>query len=475
MRRVILSLVSIVLSNSATSAFAGVPTDFDGDGTSDLTIVEITQSDTLDWKVSLSSTGALSGLGALGQNGNHVVTAQWLSTGTQIGVVSEQTSGDGIVWSIVDTNGARQERVFGKKGDLVIAGADVNGNGTADAVVVRLVKRKAQWEIAYDPFLSEAPVTQTLSFGKDGDRAFFARLDDSGGDWIGVLGKAGKNRSRARMRNLLTSEVRTFNRLPKFASHGARPRAFPVRQASGADLLGFQTTSGSGTKLSFFAFTGARVMSQNFQGSGTAVVGEFDTSPGFEVAYQSEAESVVFNPVVGEVRAAIFLGGIPVDEININVLGTASGDTPGGGAGGGGSGGGGSGGGSVAQCSSVLGWPGSHIYKTIGSTHFSPGDVRRNTIGLVIRPGGRGPFPSCINAVDSTGTVVAQLGLYSRNDGWTARYYAGFGCGTGTPFNGAAVASRARANTGSPNIYMNFDGVCFGPIDAGTCVGSSQC
>jgi hypothetical protein len=175
------------------------------------------------------------------------------------------------------------------------------------------------------------------------------------------------------------------------------------------------------------------------------------------------------------VRAISYLGGVPVDEININVLGTASGDAPGGGSGGGGSGGGSSGGGSVAQCSSVLGWPGSHIYKIIGSTHFSPSDVRRNTIGLIVRRGGRGPFPSCIRAVDSSGTVVAQLGLYSRNDGWAARYYAGIGCGASTAFNGSAVASRARANTGSSNIYMNFDGICFGPIDAGSCVGSSQC
>jgi hypothetical protein len=101
--------------------------------------------------------------------------------------------------------------------------------------------------------------------------------------------------------------------------------------------------------------------------------------------------------------------------------------------------------------------------------------VRRNTIGIVVRPGGRGPFPSCVQAIDTAGNVVAQLGLYARGAGWEARYYAGVGCGTGTPFNGASVASKARANTGSPRIYMNFGGVCYGPIDAGVCIGSNQC
>jgi hypothetical protein len=328
--------------------------------------------------------------------------------------------------------------------------------------------------MGFDVFIGDVFIPQTVEFGKDGDRAFFARLDDSGVDWIGVMRKRGANRSQARMKNMVTGEVRTFNRLPKLATQGTRPRAFPIRQASGADLLGFQTTSGTRTKISVFSFDGARIMSRDFDGKGTVVVGDFDPKPGFEIAYQSDSQSVVFNPVEGEVQQVTSLGASPVDEINVAVLGAASGDNSGGSTGGGGSDGG-SGGGSIAQCSSVAAWPGSHIYKTIGSNHFSPGDVRRNTIGLVIRPGGRGPFPSCINAVDSAGTVVAKLGLYSRNDGWAARYYAGIGCGAGTPFNGSAVASRARANTGSSSIYMNFDGVCFGPIDASTCLGSSQC
>ena len=118
-------------------------------------------------------------------------------------------------------------------------------------------------------------------------------------------------------------------------------------------------------------------------------------------------------------------------------------------------------------------WPGTHIYKTVGSHHFT--DIRRNTIGLILKNGARGPFPSCLEAKDSAGNVVAKLGLYAKGAGWAARYYAGIGCGSGTALNGAAVASRARAKTGNTNITVHFGSTCYGPINATQCIGSQQC
>lgn len=117
--------------------------------------------------------------------------------------------------------------------------------------------------------------------------------------------------------------------------------------------------------------------------------------------------------------------------------------------------------------------PGSHIYKTIGSEHFH--DIRRNTIGLIVKPGGSGPFPSCIEAKDIDGNVIAKLSLYERGNGWAARYYAGIGCGRSTPFNGNGVGSRAKKNTGTTDIILDFGSVCYGPIDASRCIGSKQC
>ena len=451
-------------------AQAVVPNDFDGDGISDLTRVEFGTGDSLVWKAVLSSNGTTSTIGTLGKKGDHLIMGQWFGSGTQIGVVSESASDDSLVWTVLNTSGSQVQFNFGKKGDLFVAGGDFNGNGVADAAVVRLVSNKAVWQIALDPLISGVGTPTEVNFGKTGDRAFYARVDGSGLDWIGVIGKGSGGRSAGRMRNLVTGETKRFNRLPRIASQGARPRAFPIHQASGADLLGFQTTSAGVTTLLVTTISGAKVYSGTLAGSGISVVGDFNPGGSYEIAYQASEESAIINPASGDKTSSDFLDGVAVDEINLNVVGMAA---SGGSGGGGTTGGGEPSGGSASQCSSIASWPNGHIYKTIGSEHFF--DVRRNTIGIVVKPGGRGPFPSCVQAVDTAGNVVAQLGLYARGAGWEARYYAGIGCGTGTPFNGATVASKASAKTGSSSIYMNFGGICYGPINAAVCIGSKQC
>jgi hypothetical protein len=457
----------------SVNAYAAAPNDFDGDGISDMARVEFGADDSLIWKASLSTSGATTDLGTLGKKGDHLVMAQWVGSGTQIGAVSESASDDSLVWTVQNTSGAPTQFTFGKKGDLVVAGGDFNGNGVADAAVVRLVGGKAIWQVVLDPLISGIIQPTEVSFGKTGDRAFYARADGSGLDWIGVIGKGKGNRSAGRMKNLVTGEVKRFNRLPRIASQGTRPRAFPIRQASGPDLLGFQIASGGNTRIIVTTIAGVTVYSGAFQGSGISVVGDFNSGSGYEVAYQDARESAVVNPVSSDRIQASSLDGVAVDEVNLNVVGSSSSGGSNSGGGSGSDSSGGSSGGSVAQCSTITSWPNGHIYKTIGSEHFF--DVRRNTIGIVVKPGGRGPFPSCVQAIDIAGNVVAQLGLYARGAGWEARYYAGVGCGTGTPFNGSTVANRARAKTGSGSIYMNFGGTCYGPINAAVCIGSKQC
>jgi hypothetical protein len=466
-RTLVLSIVSLLWS---LPAFAGVPSDFDGDSQSDRVQVEVGSDKTLTWKAVLSATDETKTLGIIGKEGDHLIMAQWLAGGTQIGVVSLKAGSDDIVWSILNDNGERLERTFGKKGDLVVSGADFNGNGTADAAVVRLTQGKADWQIRYDMFTSESVNETTVVFGKAGDRAFYASLDGTV-DSLGMIRRGKGNRSMAQMRNLVTGQVRKFLRLPKFASVGARPRAFPVPQSSGEDLIGFHVQKGQGTEIRIYSFGGTEVENAPFEGKGESVVGQFSSGEAYEVLFEGESESGMLTPARGEVVEMANLSGIPVDEVNVNTLGAPTNSNPSNG--GGGSGGGNSGGGSISQCSQNVGWPGSHIYKTIGSTHFT--DIRRNTVGVILRTDARGPFPDCVEALDSSGRVIAKLGLYARGAGWAARYYAGIGCGSGTPFNGSRLGAIARTNTGSSRVYMKFGEVCYGPIEATQCIGSQQC
>lgn len=468
MKKSLIALIACLVT--VTNAFAGVPNDFDGDGISDRTWVTIESDKSLTWKAEFSSTRSEQNLGSLGKAGDAVIMAQWLESGTQIGVASLNETSGAISWTIQNPDGTTTSKVFGKRGDVVVSGGDFDGNGLADAAVVRLQNNKAVWYVAFDLFAASSPLKKTITFGQEGDRVFYARaVGTSPADWIGVMRQSDGGKSLARMMNLVSGSVKQFARLPKFASEGTRPRAFPIRQDSGADLLGFMVPTGGQTSLKVFALTGVATSSAVFAGSGVSVVGEYLQGSGYEVVYESGDEAVVLNPRDIDLTETLPLGGVPVDEININSLGASASAPPPSDN----NGGGGSGGGSVASCTTIRPWPSSHIYKTIGSNHFS--DVRRNTIGVIIKSGVSGPFPSCINAVDKDGRVVAKLGLYAMGAGWSARYYAGIGCGSSTPFNGAAVADKARAASGSSTIYMNFAGTCYGPLEASKCRGSTSC
>jgi hypothetical protein len=395
--------------------------------------------------------------------------AQWLAGGTQIGVASLNKTLGQIEWSIRDSSGNVVTKVFGESGDLVVSGADFNGNGQADAAVVRLVKGKARWTIAFDLFANATPEKKTISFGQTGDRVFYARaVDGSATDWIAIMRKGSRNRSSSRLKEVTTGQVITKSRMPKFASQGTRPRAFPIRQSSGPDLLGFAVSSGATTSIRVYSLDGVAYSSVDLKGAGTTAVGDFLPSDGYEVLFESTSQSAYFTPHDIDIVDASQVGGTLVDEISIGALGESVSSTPNNDSG---SGSGDSG--EVSSCSQTMSWPSGHIYKTIGSEHFS--DIRRNTIGIVLKPGARGPYPSCVEALDKDGRVVAKLGLYATGNGWAARYYAGIGCGSGTPYNGAGVASRARQSSGSSKIYMKFGGVCYGPIEASQCVGSKQC
>jgi hypothetical protein len=455
----------------ASNAYAGVPNDFDGDGISDRTWIQIESDKSLTWSTQLSTSLTQQALGSLGKAGDAIAMAQWLAGGTQIGVASLNSTTNQIEWSIRDGSGNVRTKVLGKKGDLVVSGADFNGNGLADAAVVRLENRKAQWTIVFDLFAADTPLTKTVQLGDAGDRVFYARAESGTAvDWIGITRTGANAKTLARMMDVNSGAVKQFSRLPRFASQGNRPRPFPVRQTSGTDLIGFSVGSGGKTSVKVFSLEGGAVSSSVLSGTGTSVVGEFLQGPGYEVLYESGDTATIINPRDIDLTETTALGGIPVDEININslgleVTGPAPSSTP--------SSGGSPSGGTLAQCSTFGRVPRTHIYKTLGSKHFS--DVRRNTIGMILKPGAAGPFPSCIEAIDTNGASVAKLGLYAVGAGWAARYYAGIGCGRSTAYGGAQVAARAMQSSGSSKIYMKMGGVCYGPFEANRCINSTSC
>ena len=485
----ILAAAVFALTNSL--AAQGFPTDFDADGRSDLTIYTSGEGG-ISFSYLSSLSGVISKVNTIGTETDKPALADWFATGgTQIAVVSLDESDGTLFWKAVDPSTdqsvVRQFGTIRDKGrDLAVSGGDFNNNGYADAALAQLKKGEIQWTIAFDLFAPAGAGDQrtvSVTFGKSGDRVFFANPDGAG-DWLGVVRAAGKASSSIRLRNAISGEERALGTYPGFMSALPRPRPQPLKTASGADVLLVSRERSQYRTVYIESLTGDTLASFDLSEKGRVVVGDFLADAGEEFAAYSGLGTRIINPFTGAVVDTGRAGGELVDTVNFNTFGTAgaissdSGDTKGGGSKPSGGGGGDvtpiDGPSEVSSCARVASWPGSHIYKTIGSHHFS--DVRRNTIGVVVKPGGQGPFPSCIRAVDTNGKVIASLGAYiPAGPGWQARYYAGIGCGSGTPLNGSAVAAKARASSGSSRIYLNFGSVCYGPIEASQCVGSKSC
>ncbi|HMO02313.1 MAG TPA: hypothetical protein PKD37_06340 [Oligoflexia bacterium] len=469
-----LSLALIVLSR-ADCAIAQPVIDLNGDGISDFLFVKINPNNTLSWLFNVPA-GQETHLADFGDNGDHLAPAAWAGAkgGLHLGLVRVASGSNKITWFIRNLQGATSQFDFGSAGDTVLAGGDFDGDGFPDAAVAKLSNNTVRWRALINPFSlgSRASRSRQFQFGGQGSRVFYAKPVAGARDWFCVIRQLavnGRQVARWSCRNL-SGSVRNGN-LPRSLVTGQRPRPMPVRLASGADLMAFHFKGSGGDRIDFYNFNGRRVARRVFGTNGTLIKGDYLADQGEEVAYVGNNTATIFNPTTGNFLEVplVTSAQVPVDEVNINQVGSNSPSpqpTPGGGGGtpppvSGGS------------CKSVTPLPSTAIYKKIGSHHFT--DVRRNTIGLIFVPGARGPFPSCINVQATNGTVVAKMHLYARGGGWAARYYAGIGCGSSTPFNGNAVASRARAASGNQNVLFNFGSVCYGPIDPTRCIRSRGC
>ena len=125
------------------------------------------------------------------------------------------------------------------------------------------------------------------------------------------------------------------------------------------------------------------------------------------------------------------------------------------------------------HCAVRRSFPSGLIYKTEGSGHFCPNDCRCHTIGLIATFSSSVNGPGRIEVRDTMGNSVGALGMYAYGGLYRWRAYA---CIAGTPSrDGGAIASLARANTGSKNVWFDFGTTCYGPVPADVCIGSSQC
>ena len=116
---------------------------------------------------------------------------------------------------------------------------------------------------------------------------------------------------------------------------------------------------------------------------------------------------------------------------------------------------GGRGGALASVCGRTVGLSGMK-WKARQSDHITVGP-RVGGYSLIFKKGVSLPSSSCLNIYDGKGNAIGRLGLYERNGLiFGARYYSGSGCAPSA--SSGSLASRARSKTGSPSVYIQYNG-----------------
>jgi len=312
-----MAMLILCLTIMGSTVHAETQNDFDGDGRSDYTGVTVSGNDLL-WQNTGSTSGQHEIDDAFGISTDVVTLADWFSAGAPtLGTVRTNLTDNALVWRVQEADQRISTENLGKPGDLIVSGADFDGNGIADAAVVRQVGKKLRWSIRLNMFTSEA-TTKQLKFGKVGDRVFFFSPDGEHDD-IAVFGLTSNGkRAQLQYRDGLGGKVTKIRKFSKKLAQGTRPRPFPIQSEDGTDLIGFATDDGIDTTVQIFTVDGTRTNHVTLNGTGTLFVGDYlPDSAGEEVALQTASKLFVYSVDNDELETPTKVSGTPVDQINI--------------------------------------------------------------------------------------------------------------------------------------------------------------
>ncbi len=282
-------------------------------------VVFVEPGEPLVWRVLDLRTGDARLLGEFGSMGEQIAIGRWLGTGgTQLGVVSLDSSSREIVWRVLGAAGARVERRLGTAGDIVVAAADVDATGIDDPTVISKVGRRLSWTVAFDLFRGGRR-RMTFEVGARDEIPFFIDLDRTGA-WLGTVA-AGKTATVIRMLNPRTGERKQVRRLPPLLA-GVSSRPVALTAPDGAQVLAVSTQAGSFTYLSLIDLQRRSLTKTKLAALGDLVVGDFLQDAGDEYALVSSSSVLIGNPFSGSQTtvAKPIANPILVDSFNVNQI-----------------------------------------------------------------------------------------------------------------------------------------------------------
>lgn len=303
----LLALILLLCSSSIHAA----PTDFNGDGISDPSIV--TNSANLNWESIINNipTSVETNFGQLGQ---HLCNANYSGTTTQACTIRENGN-----W-VVRVEGSGEVVTYGEDDATYISGGDYNGNGFADfAYSTKACSRKrSHFKVLLDPLGSA--VEKTFKAGKGNHFKTFADVNGDGKDdlcyaYPRVIRKVLTNKYRMKCKDVTTgSLVKSFN--------VGRLYNIPLRikVPNNPDYILNHNNRRSRTRIKVFNVNGKIIASHAFETKGDLVVGNYTNSDtGIEqIAMVNGTAGTVFDIASKTTGSKSFPQGIVIDDININ-------------------------------------------------------------------------------------------------------------------------------------------------------------
>ena len=318
----LLSITTLSISNLLISdVYAIEHTDFDGDGKSDFAFITVKQDGALNWQKLdvVTQDQNIQSLNSFGFNGNHLAVGNWITTSSiDFGVISLKKDNK-LTWKIQPRNLPIQEFKLGDSKSTAISGADLNGNGFTDAIVVNDVSgSRLKWSLLLDPLSSAPSKRQQIIFGKKGDIPFYFNTDGFE-DKIAILRK-GKDGSKEIVYRALNSSKTKSIKLGRSSIFKNRPA--PLKDTNGKDLLVFSINRGNNTLLSIYNSLGKRIAKGEYNHKGELLVGNYNTNLSGEELGIYDTTDGTFGVVGKSLKDfqsfAYIRGVVPFDEVNIN-------------------------------------------------------------------------------------------------------------------------------------------------------------
>lgn len=306
--------------------YAGAaPTDINSDGRSEVFLAQSSTESTLQFSAYDIITNTTTSIGSLGTLGDHIALGSWTQPGRpQIAVVSKGT--DILTWKLLSPESQAVEASFGSPSDTFMSGADLDGDGLLDAVSTSTNSRKRKWNISTSLFNANRSDT-SISFGFSNEIPFY--IHSQGKDLLALLSIGTRGQTVLRTYDTATGKSRRM-RLRRAPSPSA---PLPIRFSSSENGIVYAVDSGATTKLSYHSLnTHSVIETGTVPLTGTILVGDYLPEDGEEVAVYSDGKLLVHSRIADTITELTVetgaLGGIPVDEININTFGTTPSPIP---------------------------------------------------------------------------------------------------------------------------------------------------